>query len=801
MNGEEEILEQAAPVIREYGAENIKVLSGLDPVRKVPAMYIGNTGFEGLHHMVYELVDNSLDEALEGYAQKIAITIHTDNSVTVEDDGRGIPVAIHHDEGVSALEIVLSKLHAGGKFDKDSYKVSAGLHGVGLSVVNALAEYLEAEIRREGQVYFTRYERGVKQSDVQVTGETRRTGTKIRFKPDDGIFESIELSSETLAKRMRELSFLNNGIHIILTDERKGKTVDMKYEGGIRAFVNYLNTSKTPIIPSPIYVRGSKPPLDDFEVAFTYNEGYNESIFSFVNNVNTHEGGSHVTGFRTALTRVINNYGNEYKLLKDGGLSGDDLKEGLVAIINVKHQSPQFEGQTKTKLGNSEVKGFVEAIIGEQLMEFLQLNNDIAKAIINKALETKRAREAARKAKEIVRAKNNLGTGVLPGKLADCQESNPDHAEIFIVEGDSAGGSAKQGRDRANQAILPLRGKILNVERVQEHKALSNQEIKALYIALGMGGNGLENLRYKKIIIMTDADVDGAHIRTLLLTFFYRKMPEVVENGYLYIAQPPLYRVSWGKQEVYMKDDDALERFVINRGVEKTSVVIEDVDVPVSPGQLKNDVEQIRQVERYLLSKDRSGTAPREALIAMFEAHILNRWDFLARDKLQQVADKLTGMGYETRITMDDETNLYSLSLNLPGNGKASVIDYEFVGGTDYKETLSRYTGSLSDYYHKSITVLVKGEPVQMRPYELLLHVIERGKEGVAIQRYKGLGEMNPDQLWKTTMDPQTRTLLKVSIDDGVSADEVFTMLMGTSVESRRNFIQENSLDVRNLDI
>lgn len=801
MNGQEEILEQTAPAVREYGAENIKVLSGLDPVRKVPSMYIGNTGFEGLHHMVYELVDNSLDEALEGHAKKIAITIHTDNSVTVEDDGRGIPVAIHSEEGVSALEIVLSKLHAGGKFDKDSYKFSAGLHGVGLSVVNALSEYLDAEVRREGYVYFTRYEQGIKQSDVQVTGETRRTGTKIRFKPDEEIFESIEFNSETLAKRMRELSFLNNGIHIILTDERKGKTADMKYEGGIRAFVNYLNASKTPILPSPIYLSGSKPPLDVFEVAFTYNEGYNENIFSFVNNVNTHEGGSHVTGFRTALTRLMNSYGNEHKLLKDGALSGDDLKEGLIAIVNVKHQSPQFEGQTKTKLGNSEVKGLVEAIMGEQLIEFLELNADMAKAIINKALETKRAREAARKAKEIVRAKNNLGTGILPGKLADCQESNPDIAEIFIVEGDSAGGSAKQGRNRANQAILPLKGKILNVERVQEHKALSNQEIRALYIALGMGGNGIESLRYKKIIIMTDADVDGAHIRTLLLTFFYRKMPEIVENGYLYIAQPPLYRVSWGKQEIYMKDDDSLERFVIKRGVEKTSVVIEGIDAPVSAGQLKDDVEQIRQVEKYLNSREKSGTAPREALIAMFEARILNRWDFLARDKLELVAEALMNLGYETQIIMDDETNLYRLSCTTPGSGKVIVIDHESVGGMDYKEALNRYTGSLSSYYHKSVTVIIKDEPVQMRPGELLLHVIERGKEGVAVQRYKGLGEMNPDQLWKTTMDPQTRTLLKVAIDDGVSADEVFTTLMGTSVESRRAFIQENSLDVRNLDI
>jgi DNA gyrase subunit B len=791
-------LEEVTDTIREYGAENIKVLNGLDAVRKVPSMYIGNTGFEGLHHLVYELVDNSLDEVLEGHARQIAVTIYTDNSVTVADDGRGIPTAIHSDEGISALEIVLSKLHAGGKFDKDSYKFSAGLHGVGLSVVNALSEYLKVEVKREGHVYYTRYERGVKQSDVQVTGETLHTGTRIRFKPDSEIFESVEFNAETIANRMRELSFLNNGVHIVLTDERKGKVYDMRHEGGIRAFVNYLNASKTPILPSPIHLSGSKPPLDLFEVAFTYNEGYNENIYSFVNNVNTREGGSHVTGFRTALTRVINHYGNEQKLLKEGPLSGDDLKEGLIAIINAKHQSPQFEGQTKTKLGNSEVRGFVEAIVSEQLTEFLELHPDIAKAVVNKALETKRAREAAKKAKEIVRAKTGLGAGVLPGKLADCQESNPDFAEIFLVEGDSAGGSAKQGRNRRNQAILPLKGKILNVERVQEHKALSNLEIKAIYIALGMGGNGIENVRYKKIIIMTDADVDGAHIRTLLLTFFYRKMPELVENGYLYIAQPPLYRVSWGKQEMYMKDDDAFEHFVIGRGVEKAVIAV-GARQP-SADLLKNDIEQVRLLEKYFLSMNKLGIT-REVLLGMFEDNIVSRRDFQAKDKLEQVAEKLVSVGYEASVLLDNETDLFRLVFNASENTRPAVIDYEFASASDYKEALSRYTGPLLDYYNKDITVAIKDQEVRMRPGELLLHVIERGKEGVAIQRYKGLGEMNPEQLWKTTMDPETRTLLKVAIDDEIGADQVFTMLMGTNVEGRRRFIQENSLDVRNLDV
>ena len=556
--------------MREYEAESIKILDGLDAVRKVPSMYIGNTNVEGLHHLVYELVDNSIDEALEGFCNNITITIHRDNSVAVEDNGRGIPVAFHKGENMSALEVVLTKLHAGGKFDKDTYKFSAGLHGVGLSVVNALAEYLEVEIKRGGKVYSQRYERGERVTELKAVGNTEKTGTKVRFRPDEQIFETIEFSHEILAQRMRELSFLNNGIHITLIDERKAKQLDFKHEGGIGAFAKYLNQNKVVLFDEPIYLSGTKPNLDFFEVAVQYNDGYNENIHSFVNNVNTHEGGSHVSGFRSALTRCINGFAQYKRLTKDKEtISGDDVKEGLVAVINVKIQNPQFEGQTKGKLGNSDVKGLVESLLNEKLAEYLELHPDVGKAIVNKAIETKRAREAAKKAKELIKGKGPSETGILPGKLADCQESDPDLREIYLVEGDSAGGSAKQGRDRKTQAILPLKGKILNVERARQEKVLSNEEIRAIYLALGVQAGSMENLRYKKVVIMTDADVDGSHIRTLLLTLFYRKMPELIDKGYLYIAQPPLYRVAIGGKDTYMKDDDEMEKFVMQRSIEK----------------------------------------------------------------------------------------------------------------------------------------------------------------------------------------------------------------------------------------
>ncbi|MCX8110128.1 MAG: DNA gyrase subunit B, partial [Syntrophorhabdaceae bacterium] len=505
-------------MMTDYSAESIKVLNGLEAVRKVPSMYIGNTGIEGLHHLVYELVDNSVDEALAGYCKKITVTIHRDNSITCEDDGRGIPVDMHSEENMTALEVVLTKLHAGGKFDKDTYKYSAGLHGVGLSVVNALSEYLEIEVRRDGKVYYQRYQRGERKTELKVIGDTDKTGTKIRFKPDKTLFETIEFSSEILAHRMREISFLNNGIHIVLIDEKKAKKQEFKHEGGIKSFVRYLNSNKNTLFDEPIYIVSAKQPLDGLELAIQYNDGYNENIYSFVNNVNTKEGGTHVAGFRGALTRSINNFIQSIPNQKQKeSVSGDDVKEGLVAVLNIKIQNPQFEGQTKSKLGNSEIKGLVESILNEKLTEYFELNQDIAKTIVNKALEAKKAREAAKKAKELVKSKSLLETGILPGKLADCQESDPEICELYIVEGDSAGGSAKQGRNRKTQAILPLKGKILNVEKSRQEKVLTNQEIKSIYLALGITPDNIDRLRYKKIIIMTDADVDGSHIRLSLI--------------------------------------------------------------------------------------------------------------------------------------------------------------------------------------------------------------------------------------------------------------------------------------------
>jgi DNA gyrase subunit B len=782
--------------MKEYGADSIKILDGLNAVRKVPSMYIGNTGVEGLHHLVYELVDNAVDEALEGYCDRISITIHRDNSVAVEDNGRGIPVDMHS-ENMSALEIVLTKLHAGGKFDKDSYKFSAGLHGVGLSVVNALSEYLEVEVRRGGKVYAQRYERGEKVTELKIIGDTTKSGTKVRFKPDAELFESIEYSYDVLAQRMREISFLNNGIYIVLTDERKAKKQEFKYTGGITAFVTYLSHNKNALFPEPIYMTGAKPGLDFFEAAIQYNDGYNENIYSFVNNVSTHEGGFHVAGFRSALTRCINNFAEHKKLIKEN-LSGDDVKEGLVAVVNVKIQSPQFEGQTKSKLGNSEIKGLVESIMNQKLAEYFEMNEAVAKVIVNKALDAKRAREAAKKAKELIKSKSVLEAGVLPGKLADCQESDPEFKELFIVEGDSAGGSAKQGRDRKTQAILPLRGKILNVEKAREEKILSNQEIKAIYLALGINSNGIDNLRYKKIMIMTDADVDGSHIRTLLLTLFYRKMPQLIENGYLYIAQPPLYKVTTGGKELYMKDDEEFERFVMQRSLEKLKCYIRDKEIPVD--RLKGDIEDIRSIEKYLNDMERINVK-KILILSLFNADIYKREDFESPDKLSALKQRLTSEGYTADVSLDREHNLYTLNIQDNLKGHEITVDYEFCSQDDYQGHYRVYQ-RIAPYYEEEIRVLNKDGSVRpTNAEELLKFVNEKGKEGITVQRYKGLGEMNPEQLWTTTMDPAKRRLVRVAIEDAIEADQMFTILMGSNIESRRSFIEENAVDVRNLDI
>jgi DNA gyrase subunit B len=786
--------------MNEYGAQNIKILDGLNAVRKVPSMYIGNTGVEGLHHLVYELADNSVDEALEGHCDRITITILRDNSVAVEDNGRGIPVDMHTEENMSALEVVLTKLHAGGKFDKDSYKFSAGLHGVGLSVVNALSEYLEVEIRKGGKVYFQRYERGEKVTDLKVIGDTQKSGTKVRFRPDSEIFETIEFSYETLVQRMREISFLNNGIYIVLVDERKGKRQDFKYEGGISAFVRYLNHNKDALFPEPIYITGSKEGLDHFEVAIQYNDGYNENIYSFVNNVSTHEGGSHVTGFRGALTRCMNNFGQQKRILKNGDtISGDDVKEGLVCVINVKIQSPQFEGQTKAKLGNSEVKGLVESLLNEKLPEYLEFNEHIGKIIVNKALDAKRAREAAKKAKELIKAKSGLEGGILPGKLADCQESDPDLREIYLVEGDSAGGSAKQGRDRKTQAILPLRGKILNVEKARQEKVLTSQEIRNIYLALGTN-SGVENIRYKKVIIMTDADVDGSHIRTLLLTLFYRKMPEIIEKGYLYIAQPPLYKVSAGGKEWYMKDEDDFERFIMERSVEKVRCTL--AGEPVGPERLKADIENLRTIEQYLKNMETINHVDRAVILLLFRAGIYKREDFERPDGLAALTAEINTENYDTDLFLDGEHNLYVLSINKKGRqGLETHIDYELCSQEDYRGHYILFK-KMERYYTGEVRVIEKdGTPRSLGADELLRFTNDKGKEGLTIQRYKGLGEMNPEQLWTTTMDPAKRRLVRVAIEDEIVVDQMFTVLMGSNIASRRQFIEQNAVDVRNLDV
>ncbi|HOE17574.1 MAG TPA: DNA topoisomerase (ATP-hydrolyzing) subunit B [Syntrophorhabdaceae bacterium] len=785
----------------EYGAESIKILGGLDAVRKVPSMYIGNTGVEGLHHLIYELVDNSVDEALEGYCDKIMITIHRDNSVTVEDNGRGIPIEEHSEENMTALEVVLTKLHAGGKFDKDTYKYSAGLHGVGLSVVNALSEYLEVEVRRNSKVYYQRYEHGNRVTVLKVVGDTDKTGTKVRFKADSGLFETTDISYEIIVHRMREVSFLNNGINIILIDERKARRQEFKHEGGIRSFVKYLNTNKAVLFEEPIYVLSNKPPLDSIELSVQYNDSYNENIYSFVNNVNTKEGGTHVAGFRGAMTRCINNFiqNNMSQKVKES-LSGDDIKEGMVAVLSIKIQNPQFEGQTKSKLGNSEVKGLVESVLNERLAEYLELNPDKARAIVNKALETKRAREAAKKAKELVKSKGLIENGVLPGKLADCQESDPDLCELFIVEGDSAGGSAKQGRNRKTQAILPLKGKILNVEKSREEKVLTNQEIKSIYLAVGINPDNKSRLRYNKVIIMTDADVDGSHIRTLLLTFFYRQMPDLISEGHLYIAQPPLYKIKHGNKEIYVKDEEEFERNIIERGTEKIRCYVGGNQTEGE--ELRKKIKNLKTVERYVKNMQALGMT-RDAMLGLMRLGIAARRDFEAPEKVEAYEDYLRRLGYNVETAKDREHNLFTINIfgTEPKKDPQARVDYELCSQGDYGEAYKAFQ-EIKQFYDKEIRISDGNNKEETLSAEELLRIVsEKGKEGINIQRYKGLGEMNPEQLWGTTMNPDKRRLLKVSIEDAVEADQVFTVLMGNNIETRRRFIEENALSVRNLDV
>ena len=824
----------------EYGADKIKVLEGLEAVRKRPAMYIGSTGPTGLHHLVYEVVDNSIDEALAGFCDQVNVTIHTDNSITVIDNGRGIPVDMH-ETGKSAAEVVLTVLHAGGKFENDAYKVSGGLHGVGVSVVNALSETLDLEIWRDGQVYQQSYERGRPTTDLLVTGTTKRRGTQVKFKPDTAVFETVEFSFDTLANRLRELAFLNGGVVITLSDEREeGKSHHFHYEGGIREFVSHLNKNKSAVNEQPIYMQAQKDRID-VEIALQWNDTYAEAVYSFANNINTHEGGTHLSGFRAALTRTINAYSAQHNLAKDlkESISGDDIREGLVAIISVKIPQPQFEGQTKTKLGNTEVKGIVEQIVNDKFGAFLEQNPAIAKRIISKAVDAARAREAARKARDLVRRKGALDSSTLPGKLADCQERDPAQSELYIVEGDSAGGSAKQGRDRRFQAILPIRGKILNVEKARFDKMLSSEEIRTMIAALGCGIGAddfdLGKLRYHRVIIMTDADVDGSHIRTLLLTFFYRQMPQLIDSGYIYIAQPPLYRAKRGKGETYIKDDRELESFLVRRAAEARQLKIGDSGEVLQGDDLVALLQKLIAYRKQMQVVERRGQM-RDVVELLLAQDVRDKSFFADRASLDAFGQAIANVDRSVTIIADEEHNLFQLLFEDRSTGypRRYLLTADFLATGDYRGLLGSYRdvrAFLKGPFIVSATSAApeeeaaapgagapetpaeqatdtrprprgRDEQVTLREVdELVQYFIAAGNKGIAINRYKGLGEMNPETLWDTTMNPEDRTLLQVRAEDHAEADLMFTTLMGDQVEPRRKFIEDNALDVKNLDV
>lgn len=799
----------------EYTADSIKVLEGLEAVRKRPAMYIGSTGSHGLHHLVYELVDNSVDEAMAGFCKNIDVVIHVDNSVTVVDDGRGIPTEMHSAQKRSAAEVALTVLHAGGKFESGAYKVSGGLHGVGVSVVNALSEWLELEIRQHGKVFKQRYERGRPLAPLAVTGTTSATGTKITFKPDQEIFEEREYSYDVLSQRLRELAFLNKGLKITVSDERTGKKQTFIYEGGIVSFIEYLNKNKNPLHYRPIYFQKEREGIF-VEVALQYNDGYIEQVFSFANNINTQEGGSHLIGVKSALTRTVNAYAVSAGILKNGeeALTGEDVREGLTAVVSVRLPNPQFEGQTKTKLGNSEVKGIVETLTNESLGAFLEENPTVARKIVEKAVNAARAREAARKARELTRRKGVLDTASLPGKLADCQEKDPALSELFIVEGDSAGGSAKQGRDRRNQAILPLKGKILNVEKARFDKMLSSDEIKILITALGTGIGPEEfdiaKLRYHRIIIMTDADVDGAHIRTLLLTFFYRQMPEVIERGYLYIAQPPLFKVKRGKMERFIKDESRMEYFLLDVAAEDIEIYSAEQSAYLAKERLIYILKRLVAFERNL-DKFRKKRLDTQVLRALLLDTGFSQEALKDRSRLEKTAAGIHAYlkKYHPKtivewvIEEDPEHGGFRLRFDSRYNATHSslILDEDFVSSPEFRE-LKSLSPAMLGLGAPEYKIREKGEERSFKDTGILVHhVLNLAKKGLSIQRYKGLGEMNPEQLWQTTMDPANRTLLQVTIEDSVKADEIFTILMGDQVEPRRTFIQRHALEVRNLDI
>ena len=788
-----------------YDAASIKVLGGLEAVRKRPAMYIGSTGPVGLHHLVWEVVDNSVDEALAGECDKIEVTVHSDNSATVTDNGRGIPVDLHKEEKKSAAEVVMTVLHAGGKFDTKSYKVSGGLHGVGVSVVNALSESLELEIWRDGYTWEQSYERGKPLAPLKKAGQTKRRGTKITFLPDAKIFDSIEFHYDTLAQRLRELSFLNKGLTIKLVDERTNKQAEFHYTGGISEFIKHLNKNKDVLHSSPIYGEGKDGDIS-MEFAIQYNDSYTESVFSFANNINTVDGGTHISGFRSALTRAINQFGQNQSLFKDmkENLQGEDVREGLVGVISVKLPQPQFEGQTKGKL-NSDIQSTVASFVYEKLMEHFEKNPTVGRKICAKSIDAARAREAARKARELTRRKGALDSGGLPGKLADCQEKDPARCELFLVEGDSAGGSAKQGRDRRYQAILPLRGKILNVEKARADKMLGHEEIRALITALGTGIGkddfDVSKLRYSKIIIMTDADVDGSHIRTLLLTFFYRQMPELVERGHVYIAQPPLYLIKKAKSIRYIRDEKEFRREVMRRATEDHAMEVGDgkKKIKLEGGDLTNFLMALAEyVEIFDKLEKRIGD-PRP-LNALLRGELGKKTELEDKARLEEVAKDLKAEGFKTSLKLDEEHNLYVLTF-WSETLTERMIDWELLSSADYRRLLDLHR-RVRNYDKPPFVISTNGNQLSIEDRkELLDHVMNLGKKSFTVQRFKGLGEMNPNQLWETTMDAEKRVLLQVRVEDQVAADDIFTVLMGDQVDPRRQFIQDNALDVKNLDI
>ncbi|NJN63536.1 MAG: DNA topoisomerase (ATP-hydrolyzing) subunit B [Acidobacteria bacterium] len=794
-----------------YTAESIKVLRGLEAVRKRPGMYIGSTSVHGLHHLVWEVVDNSIDESQAGYCDSIEVTVHADNSVTVVDNGRGIPVDTHPETGEPAAQVVMTTLHAGGKFESDAYTVSGGLHGVGVSVVNALSENLDLEIWRDGKVYRQSYARGEIATPFEQTGTTSRRGTMVTFRPDPQVFETLEVSFDVLAQRLRELAFLNSGVRITLRDERSTEPQERVfiYQGGIVEFVQHLNQKREALHQPPIVIRGERDGIF-VDIALQYNDSYQETVFAFANSINTTEGGTHLSGFRAALTRTLNNYSQRNssslgKDMKEVALSGDDVREGLSAVISVKVRDPQFEGQTKTKLGNSDVGSVVSSLVYDQLSAYFDENPRAAKQILGKAIQAKQAREAARRAKELTRRKGFLESGSLPGKLADCQSRDPANSEIFLVEGDSAGGSAKQGRDRHFQAILPLRGKILNVEKARYDKMLSHEEIRTIITALGCGirdDHDIAKLRYHKVVLMTDADVDGSHIRTLLLTFFFRQMPEVIERGHLYIAQPPLYKVRKGREELYLQNDQELSDYLVRKAADDTVVKSTSSDRRWSGNELVNLLQQLVEFRKYRTALERRGW-PKEGVLALIDLGYQRPDDFRDRERLEILGNRLREFGHDVKaFDTDPEHGVYELKAVAMEQGhREYTLSDDVVMTGEYRQLLVLYP-HLRDLGQSEVEVTT-GSRSAILPsrVQLLDHLLEEGRKGVTIQRYKGLGEMNPDQLWETTMNPTNRRLLQVSVTDEVQANDLFTVLMGDAVEPRRQFIEDNALDVKNLDI